>query len=168
MADVSQVPPGPGGGLVGWILGGIAAALGIVWAALQSGRAKEIARLEASLEHERKERKDERDEHKRALDRQADEHKRQLERIGERLDESEDARRKLELRLVRGVLTVRSDPTIRDSFEEEFPTGVRMLADLVSPASTPPPRPGRRDPHPELENWDPNQSTPPKLKPPRP
>lgn len=51
----------------------------------------------------------------------------------------------------------------RGSEFDELPTGIRTLAELVDPKSTRKSLPAR-DPHPELEGWDPNLSTPPGLR----
>lgn len=145
MADPSQIPPPSGAGpFLPWILGGIGTALGVLWAAVQSGRAKQIATLEAALEHEQDERKREREEARQAL-----------ERLGARLDEAERQRTTLAIRYAGAVSRVRADPQIPNEFADEAPTGVRALADLMAPKTAR----TASDPH-GLRGFDPYEKTP--------
>lgn len=80
-------------------------------------------------------------------------------KLGEKHDEKDLELRNAYVRMATVAQRNRKDPDKPEDFEEHYPTGVRNMLDLVSSR-----RPGTNsgaDPHPELANWDPTQSTPP-------
>ena len=136
-----------------WILTAIVGVVGTLWAALQSGRKAEIARLEAAVNLERAERTRERQEARESL-----------ERLGARYDAERAEHARTQRRAARAFLMARRTPGEAESWEAESPTGVHDLLAIASDRMPP-----RRDPHPELAHWDPTQSTPPGgFEPPRP
>jgi len=128
-----------------WTIAGAAVAIAtMLWRLLESARAREIARLEGELSHERAERKRERTE---ATARE--------ERKDEQLVDLQDRLHRSDKRAAQVLLLARRDIGTAEDWECEAPTGVREIVDLV------PSQPPKADPH-GLRNWDPTEPTPPR------
>lgn len=136
--------------LAGGLGAAISKAVGAVWRAIQKGNKDVADGLREQLAVERAERQ---------------RLSASLEKVGGEKDALRDQLEKERLRAAGVVYRVHRDPEVDDAVVEDMPTAVHERAKLLAGAD--PHRDWGANPHPE-KPWNPTESTPPNLRPPRP